>query len=48
MELCHGKSLPSHWEEADGWQQCINAGLRVIDKNGIDAVLSDLRARGEI
>jgi hypothetical protein len=23
MELCHGKSLPSHWEEADGWQQCI-------------------------
>ena len=25
-----------------------NAGLRVIDKNGIDAVLSDLRARGEI
>lgn len=25
-----------------------NAGLRVIDKNGIDAALSDLRARGEI
>ena len=25
-----------------------NAGLRLIDKNGIDAVLSDLRARGEI
>jgi large subunit ribosomal protein L28 len=25
-----------------------NAGLRVIDKNGNDAVLSDLRARGEI
>nr|B1XW20.1 RecName: Full=Large ribosomal subunit protein bL28; AltName: Full=50S ribosomal protein L28 [Polynucleobacter necessarius STIR1] len=25
-----------------------NAGLRVIDKNGIDAVLSDLRTRGEI
>ena len=25
-----------------------NAGLRVIAKNGIDAVLSDLRARGEI
>jgi large subunit ribosomal protein L28 len=24
-----------------------NAGLRVIDKNGIDAVLADLRARGE-
>jgi large subunit ribosomal protein L28 len=25
-----------------------NAGLRVIDKNGIDAVLVDLRARGEV
>ena len=25
-----------------------NAGLRVIDKKGIDAVLADLRARGEI
>ncbi len=24
-----------------------NAGLRLIDKVGIDAVLSDLRARGE-
>src|SRR5438128_5796822 len=24
-----------------------NAGLRTIDKNGIDAVLKDLRARGE-
>lgn len=24
-----------------------NAGLRVIDKKGIDAVLADLRARGE-
>ena len=24
------------------------AGLRLIDKNGIDAVLVDLRARGEI
>jgi len=23
------------------------AGLRLIDKNGIDAVLADLRARGE-
>jgi hypothetical protein len=19
-ESCHGKSLPSHWEKADGWQ----------------------------
>jgi large subunit ribosomal protein L28 len=24
-----------------------NAGLRVIDKNGIDSVLADLRAKGE-
>ena len=26
----------------------IDAGLRLIDKNGIDVVLADLRARGEI
>lgn len=25
-----------------------NAGLRLIDKNGIDSVLSDLRSRGQI
>jgi large subunit ribosomal protein L28 len=25
-----------------------NAGLRLIDKNGIDTVLADLRSRGEI
>jgi large subunit ribosomal protein L28 len=25
-----------------------NAGLRLIDKNGIDSVLADIRARGEI
>ena len=25
-----------------------NAGLRLIDKNGIDVVLTDLRGRGEI
>ena len=25
-----------------------NAGLHVIDKNGIDAILVDLRARGEV
>jgi len=25
-----------------------NAGLRLIDKNGVDAVLADLRARGEV
>jgi large subunit ribosomal protein L28 len=25
-----------------------NAGLRIIDKKGIEAVLADLRARGEL
>ena len=25
-----------------------NAGLRIIDKNGIETVLVDLRARGEV
>ncbi len=25
-----------------------NAGLRLIDKNGIDSVLADLRARGHV
>ena len=25
-----------------------NAGLRLIDKNGIEVVLADLRARGEV
>ena len=25
-----------------------NAGLRTIDKNGIEVVLADLRARGEV
>jgi large subunit ribosomal protein L28 len=25
-----------------------NAGLRLIDKNGIDSVLADLRARGQV
>ena len=25
-----------------------NAGLRIIDKNGIDTVLVDMRARGEV
>lgn len=25
-----------------------NAGLRIIDKNGIDSVLADLRARGQV
>jgi Ribosomal L28 family len=61
--VCHGKSLPSHWEKADGRQnrrfwvesenrwvslRLTNAGLRLIDKNGIDSVLADLRARGQV
>ena len=25
-----------------------NAGLRLIDKNGIESVLADMRARGEV
>jgi large subunit ribosomal protein L28 len=25
-----------------------NAGLRIIDKNGIDSVLADLRPRGQV
>jgi large subunit ribosomal protein L28 len=29
-------------------QRVSNAGLRLIDKNGIDVVLADLRARGEV
>jgi large subunit ribosomal protein L28 len=28
--------------------RCSNAGVRIIDKKGIDVVLKDLRARGEI
>ena len=34
----------NHW----GRLRVSNAGLRIIDKNGIDSVLADLRARGEI
>jgi large subunit ribosomal protein L28 len=39
------------WVESENRWICLrltNAGLRTIDKNGIDAVLVDLRARGEI
>ncbi len=39
------------WVEAENrWVslRLTNAGLRLIDKNGIDSVLADLRARGEI
>jgi large subunit ribosomal protein L28 len=38
------------WVESENrWvsMRITNAGLRVIDKNGIDSVLADLRARGE-
>ncbi len=39
------------WVESEnrwGRLRFTNAGLRLIDKHGIDAVLADLRARGEI
>lgn len=38
------------WVESENrWvsMRLTNAALRTIDKNGIDAVLADLRARGE-
>jgi large subunit ribosomal protein L28 len=38
------------WVETENrWvsMRVTNAGLRLIDKNGIDSVLADLRARGE-
>ena len=38
------------WVESENrWvsMRLSNAGLRIIDKNGIDSVLADLRARGE-
>jgi large subunit ribosomal protein L28 len=38
------------WVESENrWvsMRLSNAALRTIDKNGIDAVLADLRARGE-
>ena len=36
-------------ESEDRWVnlRLTNAGLRTIDKNGIDVVLADMRARGE-
>ena len=39
------------WVESEnrwGRLRLTNAGLRTVDKLGIDAVLADLRARGEI
>ena len=46
-------NLHSHrfWVESENrWVRLrlTNAGLRTVDKVGIDAVLADLRARGEI
>ena len=38
------------WVESEGRYVSLrlsNAGLRTIDKNGIDAVLFEMRARGE-
>ncbi|HKB59625.1 MAG TPA: 50S ribosomal protein L28 [Gallionellaceae bacterium] len=38
------------WVESEGrWVslRLSNAALRTVDKNGIDAVLADMRARGE-
>jgi len=38
------------WVESENrWvrMRLTNAGLRTIDKNGIDAVLADMRERGE-
>lgn len=39
------------WVESEKRWVCLrvsNAGLRTIDKNGIDVVLAELRARGEV
>ena len=37
------------WVESENrWVRLTTAGLRMVDKVGIDAVLADLRARGEI
>ena len=36
--------IEKHWVRL----RVSTAGLRTIDKNGIDVVLADLRARGEI
>jgi large subunit ribosomal protein L28 len=38
------------WVESENRWVCLrltNAGLRTIDKTGIDVVLADMRARGE-
>ena len=49
--LLHNLQNRRFWVESENrWVslRITNAGLRLIDKVGIDAVLVDLRARGEI
>ena len=37
------------WVESENrWVRVTTNAIRTIDKNGIDAVLADLRARGEV
>ena len=46
----NNKTKRRFWVESENrWVRIrvSNAALRTIDKNGIDAVLADLRARGE-
>ena len=46
----NNKTKRRFWVESENrWIRIrvTNAALRTIDKNGIDAVLADLRARGE-
>ena len=47
----NNKTKRRFWVESENrWVRIrvSNAALRTIDKNGIDAVLADLRARGEV
>ncbi|MCX7179587.1 MAG: bL28 family ribosomal protein [Proteobacteria bacterium] len=48
--LCLDLQNRRFWVESENrWVRLrvSNAGLRTIDKNGIDAILADLRSRGE-
>ena len=37
------------WVESENrWVRFVAKAIRTIDKNGIDAVLADMRARGEL
>jgi len=47
----NNKTKRRFWVESENrWVslRLTNAGLRIIDKNGIDSVLADLRARGQV